>query len=434
MYVPAISVALLAGYTCCLLWALSGASRATLAALAALVVLALTLRLIYPHEYPWGMHQDEVHVAIGALRAYCYDLPRLVMTNNLQGGLYAATIGPLYGPLGPWWAARSYSVIATVIAVPLAWGTARSLGFASAAALAGVAVPFAAFPWALAYGRTGIGGEVILNALVVLFALSKCATARGWRLAAAGTLLCFGLGLCLYGYTAGKVLLVIAAVGTVTFPRDLWLRRALVVALACTVALLAYASFSGGRYAWYGFDASMLPEASRPLAVWRTNLVHTLAFLWRPIDWTTCSQSLSSAVVLPLPFLFLAAFGVAAGMRRRVTWLLLIAFALGLLPTLFGANGISSRRLLPAAMIVPFFIGMALDWVGTRWRPLVAGTVAGAVFVWGPMTFFGEHFWMSRDKLAFCDIDCSLLPDRGPIESPTGCGDLGAGFRLGKSS
>lgn len=86
MSVLTLSAALLAGYAACLLGALRGASRPTLLALAALVVLALTLRLINPHEYPWGMHSDEAHVATGALRAYCYDVPRLVMTNNLQGG------------------------------------------------------------------------------------------------------------------------------------------------------------------------------------------------------------------------------------------------------------------------------------------------------------------------------------------------------------
>jgi hypothetical protein len=165
----------------------------------------------------------------------------------------------------------------------------------------------------------------------------------------------------------------------------------------------------------------MVPETSRPWVVWQANWSGTLAFLWRPIHLTTCSQSLSSAVILPLPLLLLAIAGLGGAMRRRTTWFLLIAFTLGLLPTLFGPNGVSSRRLLPAAMIVPFFIGMAVDGVPKRWRGLAAASITAGVLLWGPLTYFSPQFWTARDKMAFCDVDCSLAGKENPRRLPTGC-------------
>jgi hypothetical protein len=124
----------------------------------------------------------------------------------------------------------------------------------------------------------------------------------------------------------------------------------------------------------------------------------------------------------------LALLGFVFGLRRRLTWFLLIALVLGLLPSLLGPNGVSSRRLLPAAMIVPFFIGTAIDHVPTRWRSLAAALIAAGVLVWGPVTFFSEGFWTARDKLAFCDLDCPLMPKANPPRLPTGCQDAGALF------
>jgi hypothetical protein len=169
----------------------------------------------------------------------------------------------------------------------------------------------------------------------------------------------------------------------------------------------------------------MLPEAVRPSAIWRANWLATLSFPWRPIFDTNCSQSLSFAALLPLPFVILATLGLASRVHRRPTWLLIIAFAVGLLPSLLGPNGVSSRRLLTATIVVPFFLAMSIDLVAIRWRQAAAAVIAAAALVWGPATYFSESSWMARDKYAFCSAECVLMPYIGPEQLPIGCHDAG---------
>jgi hypothetical protein len=395
----------------------------TLFTLALVTLLALGLRLVLPHQFPWGMHEDELTSAGAALKSYCWDYPYVTLPNNLQAGLYAATIGPVHPWLGPWWAARAYFVAATVMAVPLSWGVARALGLSSIAALAGAAIPYAVFPWALAYGRTGIGGEVILNQLIVLFALLKLLSARGAQRLGAVAILWFGLMLCLYGYTAGKVLLLTAIGASLMIPGYTWTTTALILT-AAGAATLFYHRFSFGHFAWYGFDRSMLPADPGTLASLSANWRGTLAFLWEPVRETFTSQSISGAHPLPIPFLVLAALGVLLQCRRRTTLVLLLAFCVGLLPALLGPNGVSTRRLLTAGALVPFSIAMAVDAVAVRWRGAAAVLIAVAALAWGPARYFSVSSWSVVDIFGFCAAECSLRPGVGPASIPKTCKDL----------
>jgi hypothetical protein len=143
-------------------------------------------------------------------------------------------------------------------------------------------------------------------------------------------------------------------------------------------------------------------------------------------------------MTLPPPFLFLVGLGALLGLRRRTTWMLLIAFALGLVPALLGPNGVSSRRLIPAVIIAPFFMGVAVDAVRPSWRRFAAVVVTVAVLLWGPATYFSDR-WTHEDKFGFCGADCTLAPPerlearRGEYAGrrlPASCKDIGVGLTL----
>jgi hypothetical protein len=397
----------------CLIWALRHERPRLLLALGGVVALAVALRLVYPHQYPWGYHEDEIKVAYGALTFYCRERLLGSLQNHLQAGLYTAIIGPVYEWLGVWWAARWYSLLGSTLSVALGYGVARQLGFSVAAAMAGVAIPYAVLPWAILSGRTGLGGEVTLNALVVVLALIMCAKARGYELALAAAMLCFGLLLCCFEYTAGKILLIAAPAALLTFPRDRWWSRAFAVIAACAITVAIYASLSRGRLAWYGFDVSALPEHTRPLAMWSVNLGPLLTVLWKPLLSPQVSQSIDAAYVLPIPVVLLVGIGILFGKPRRTIALLLLLMVVGALPGLLGPGGLSSHRLLAAGYVVPFFIAAAIDRIpaGTL-RSMTAAVVAAALLYWGPRTYFSDSFWTSYARLQYCAADCSLAaPD-----------------------
>jgi hypothetical protein len=420
------TLVLAVAYAGCVWWSTRGASSAVRRTLLLAVAVGLALRLLYPLAFPWGYHEDELLVAIGALQHYCDGQMLGTLRNNLQAPLYAATVGPAMLYVGVW-AVRAYAMLATLVAIPLAYGVAQLAGVSAAAALGAVVPAFVAMPWALLYGRTGIGGEAILHLMVVVLALVHLVRAEATRaelLAAWGTL-AGGLFLCCVSYTAAKVALLAPAAAVLCLPPHRRALRLLALATATAAAALAYHRIALGPYAWYGFDASTLPPEQQPLA--RLGLQFPLVWrsFWEPVNTSATSQSVSFVQMVPWPLLLCALIGLPrAVFKLRGVRLLFLVFLLGLLPAVLGPSNISNRRLLLAGMCVPFLVAAGIDLVPPdRWRLGLAVAVAVITIGWGVRSYFTPAMWLTYDRGAFCALGCALQPpgsDRGlPLRCPT---------------
>ena len=205
MTIPILILLLVASYVACIWWAMSGEPTRVVLAIVALTLVAFGLRVVFPHAFPWGLHEDEESTVVAAFVKYCTSNPWGLLPNNLQSPLFAITIGPLYPIVGMWWATRAYSILASTFALPIAYGISRLLGLSRAAAWGVVLPSLAALPWALLYGRSGIGGELILNGLMVIFTLLLILKRDlpTWQVLVAAVLLSFALVLCCLSYTPG---------------------------------------------------------------------------------------------------------------------------------------------------------------------------------------------------------------------------------------
>jgi hypothetical protein len=386
----AIGVGIVSGYVLALWWLLRGEQAWTYTALIALCSVALSLRVVVTTDYPAGVNEDEVKNLGCSIQALgwgslfgesCNGPPYLLST------LFAAPLVPYIGATR--WAMRSYSLVTGVLATPVAFAVARSMGLAVASSLTAAAL-VAVLPWSIFYGRITLGGELIFHQLLLLAGLARLVFADGGL--ADAMLGSFGLCLLLWDYLVGRSMMGMAVVAAVLArgwrPR-LWSLAVIPLALLGWWAHLRTAPNAGLGFTTVGLN----PLAS--LEAWHTFTARAQFALWTFV-WPVAQNNLfteRAAAVHPVFLLVLAALGVLTGVRRGL--FLLAGFAAGLMPGIVSDGGaISTHRIMMAFSFVVLAVASALDVL--PWRRLRGAAATAIVLsagVWSVAFYFSPRFW-----------------------------------------
>jgi 4-amino-4-deoxy-L-arabinose transferase-like glycosyltransferase len=172
--------------------------------LAGLLLLASVLRLYLLGVVPPGLHVDEAHNGLDALRILDGARPVFLERNNGREVLYSYIQAPLVALFGPTvWALRLASALIGIATVPLTYLLIRSLPLRHPRATAAAAAFLLATSfWHVHSSRYGIRSILLPLVLIPTFHFL-------WRGAQSKRWLDFGLsgfflGLCLYTHPAGR--------------------------------------------------------------------------------------------------------------------------------------------------------------------------------------------------------------------------------------
>lgn len=243
----------------------------------ALFALALVLRLVRLGEVPPGLHVDEAHNGVDALRIIAGARPVFLEANNGRDVLYSYVQAPLVALFGPTpWSLRLASALLGSLTVPLTYVLVRALPESRDRAVAAAAASLTAMSlWHLHFSRIGIRGVALPLVIVTLgiFLWRGIRSGRRSDYAVAG----FVLGLGLYTHPAARVLpavpLLLLAYGVAT---DRGRSRATAIglgwligaALLTSLPLALYVSQHPGRIMSHPVAVSVLDRqvgAGRPI-------------------------------------------------------------------------------------------------------------------------------------------------------------------------
>jgi hypothetical protein len=415
MLPPVLALLILAGYAFSLWWLLRGESARSIAWLVGLTGISVALRLVYTSEYPPGMNEDEVKVlwcAADLLRAGSLFVDDCSNTPALLTVLFPGQLAQILGPSR--WAMRGLSFLGATLAVPAAFGAARSLGLRVAPSLAAAGF-VAVLPWALFFGRVHQNGEVFFMALLVIAALACFLRGRGgWPEVVIGA---SSLTLLMQSYYSGRALVGVTATAIVLAPGRYRL-YALVVLLLALAGYVPY--YRQATMATVGLGGNLVQPGMTedPLGTLERKTTQALRALVEPVasdGWVT----IRSAAVHPPWILALAGVGFfALGVRRGL--FLCISFVGCMAPAILGYGDLpSARRMVVAYPFLALAAAAALDLV--PWRrvraPLCAAVVA-VTAVTSARYFFSEEFWPHGSRAVFdhdrWDVIESLPPPPHP--------------------
>lgn len=411
---PALTMLIVLGYGAALWWLLRRESTLAVLGLVLMCVLSLSLRVIYTTEYPPGLTGDEPKIlacSADLLRSGrlategCTGLPVLL------NALFQAQLVPVFGPNR--WAIRTYSLVTSILAVPAAFAVARALALDVLSSFA-VGIFVAVLPWSLFYGRVSIGGELIFHELLLLAALARLVwRTEGGRAAdiadvGIGGL---GLGLLLYDYFCGRVMLGMPLVAALLARgRRRWLCLAVLA-----VALIGWTPYLriNPPNALGGAATRLHPELlTQPLQTLSAKCVAALDALVAPVgeDWTL---TVRAGAMHPPVILALALAGVLLARWRGV--FLAAGFLGGLLPAMVSSGASASvHRMLMALPYIALAAGVALDALPRRWwRTLVVSAVVLLTGVQSVRLFFSPEFWPVESRGTF-DAGATALVESLP--------------------
>ncbi len=267
-----------------------------------IVLVATALRLVFTYDYPPGIYPDEILHLVRAWQRFTGQTPLFSASDGagMSMALYAVVQGALWQFVPAWWAIRLFGIIGGILSVVGIFATARAMGRGTDGALfaAGCA---SVLPWALLYGRSSMGGEIIWHETIATWALARCIWHDGdWTDAASIT---FALSLLFYDYFAGRaVIWFVIAMMPILRWRQRWL-----VAAAVVIAVAAYvpAMLQASERTFIGFGGT----GTAPAAEWIDRSLRTLQSLARPVA-DDAGMSLPSAAVIPVLLLSAGVLGL----------------------------------------------------------------------------------------------------------------------------
>jgi len=401
MLIPVLATLIVIAYVASLWWLLRAERANVLLGLLVVCAVALTLRLVYTTDFPAGFDEDEPKNLASSIHLAQIGAPFAVADNGvpaLLSVLFEAPLVPFVGPTR--WAIRTYSLVLSVLALPLAFAVGRALRLRATSSLA-IAAFLAVLPWAVFYGRISVGGEIVFHEMLLLAALTRLMGADGgWPEVGIGTL---GLTLLFYDYApvrvAGGLPLLAALLATGR-------RQRLQCACILLLALLAFIPYTRNHPVpvdvQFGFSAARYhPDFLRqPLHTAWVRALHVFRTLVAPVGmdgWFT----IRSAGTHPWLVLGMAVLGTCTGMRRGLfLWC-------GFLGTLYPAvvsDGLSpsAHRMITAFPFIALAAGCGLDCIPWR-RPRVALTwlVVAIAAVQSVRLYFSPAFWPTESRARF---------------------------------
>ncbi len=360
-----------------------------------IVLVATALRLVFTYEYPPGIYPDEILHLVRAWQRFTGQAPLFSASDGagMSMVLYAVVQGALWQFVPAWWAIRLFGIIGGILSVVGIFATARAMGRSTAGALfaAGCA---SVLPWALLYGRSSMGGEIIWHETIATWALARCIWHDGdWTDAASIT---FALSLLFYDYFAGRaVIWFVIAMMPILRRRQRWLvAAAVMIAVAAYIPATVYAS----ERTFVGFGSTGMA----PPAVWVDRAVRTLKSLATPAA-DDAAMSLPGAAVMPVLLLSAGVLGLLwADVRTKVYLVLLLV--VGLLPCVVGYGFLSTHRMLAGFCATPLASAVLID-VLPRFRPVIAGVALVIIAYQSTTTFFSDRFWTGKAG-GYCEYAC----------------------------
>ncbi len=394
---PLLAGLIVLGYAIVLWRLLRHESPITWLWLALLCALAVAVRFFYTTEFPAGLNEDEPNLLSSSMQALSagriFGESRVCIA-VLLASLFEAQLVPILGPTR--WAIRLYSMVTSVLATPAIFGVARSWRLRLAPSLAAAAL-VAVLPWALLYGRTHLGGELIFHELLLLAALVRIIWAEGgWAEVATGG---FAQCLLLYDYWAGRAMVGMCLVAAV-LARG---RQRVLCLLIVVVALIGYAPYLLQRPTFMirGITDQLRPEtAANPLQDIPQRAVVTFRTFIYP-EAANAFATVQTGAMHPPLILALAALGVLLYPGRRALFLL-AGFLGGIAPAVISTGAPSSHRMMMAFVFIPLAVAFALDRL--RWRSVRVIASVIVVLVIGVQSlrfYFSPTFWMREARWVF---------------------------------
>jgi hypothetical protein len=399
-------------------WFLRREPLPVLVGLLAVAALSMALRLIYLGDYPNGLNSDEPLIlgqGIQHRRAGFLFTEASVGHSVFLTTLFQAPLAPIVGPV---WAIRFYSLVTSVLCVPLAYSTARALDLRVSAGMA-AAVLVAVLPWSLFWGRTCVGGELTFHQLLMVAPL--CRVIFGTAGVVDAVIGGFGLGLLLNDYPVGRCLLPLPlGAALLARGRRLHCLTVLAIGVLCWLPYL-YPSGGYGPFALvaHKHDAALVKDPASVIS--KAGIA--LESLLRPVA-VDGAVTVASAGMHPPPVLALAFLGSLLGWRRGA--FLWGGFLLSLTPAVVGHGQVSAHRMMMAFPFIVLAAATALNGV-RRLRPpawLVA-MIIGVVSIQSVRLYFSDTFWVLSAKETF-DADQTLLLEALPWDNKVIAGNLDA--------
>jgi hypothetical protein len=406
-------VLILGWYTLAFVWLCWDEPRSVLLALLLLLIGAMTLRLIHP-EFPHGYNDDEPNHYLNSVVAYAVDEP---LRPGPDGGLIDFYSALFSAPLAPWapvigkrYVIRGYSIVASALSVVAMFAFCRALRMHRSASLAGATL-IAVLPWTLYYGRHTVGGELVLNQLLLGTALARLiwqptGVGLGEWLLGSGALallvLDYWAGLTMLGWPVWAALFVSG-----------WRRRALCLGILVTalclsagwwmtspeVAHLAQSFF--GRQDAQGW--MLLPTIFvDPLGTLIGRLALAVQCLVPPPISEMFIYSNPWVAVHPPLVVALAGVGLLC-LRPQLQIFLAGSALLGLLPGLIcNLRSINWHRSLLGLPFVALFAALALNAIPpARWRVVSVVVFCAIAAILSYQIAFTPDFWMGNHPFAY---------------------------------
>ncbi len=411
---PVLALLIVVGYVVVLWRLLRGESRLTLLLLGLVCAVSVALRLFYTTHYPHGLNEDEPNLLQSAmilLRGGKIFGESSVCIPVLLATLFEAQLVPILGPTR--WAIRTYSLVTSVLSSAAIFGVARSWRVRLAPSLAAAAL-VAVLPWALLYGRTHLGGELVFHELLLLAALVRIIWADGgWAEVATGG---FAQCLLLYDYWAGRAMVGMCLVAAV-LARG---RQRLLCLLIIVVALIGYMPYLQQRptYMIRGLTDELRPEVvAHPIEDISHRTIQTLRTFVFP-EANNGFATIQSGAMHPLLILAVAGLGVLLNPGRRALFLL-AGFLGGIAPAVLSVNAPSTHRMLMAYVFIPLAVALALDRL--RWRTVrvaATGVLVAVVAAQSLALYFSPGFWSKETGWVFDWETTELVEALPPAPHP----------------
>lgn len=403
-----LTIACLTTYGASLWWLLRLESKRTLWTLSALSLIALILRIIFIHDYPPGVNDDEVQTLRAAFAAI---ESGKIFALGVEGPILPAVLFQV--PVAIWldslfWGMRLYPITLSVLAIPVCFTIGQAMRFTSLASHL-LAALVSVLPWSLFWSRMPWGGEIIFYQCLLVAAVARVIWQGGGR----GDVLVgiVGLSGLLWEYTGAWSMISIPLIGIVLAPGWNGRRNSLLILLGGIALWLPYLLNVSSWWVYISqktVDSSDHQTLAATYSHYRPLVEHTLETFVAPVG-NSAWISMHSVAIHPIAVLITAVLGLLCVAPRKAL-LIIGGFAAGFSTAVVSYQGApSTHRMMCAFLFISIASAAFFNAIATKFknsRLSNAATWSSGIFVIATATeslllFFSPAFWTQSDQVFF---------------------------------